>query len=260
LETRLNVLVVENWPHATLGLVGTALAEAGVACRIVEAHRGEAMPAGADGFDGLVLLGGAQDALDDANYPYLRDEVRLAKAFAAEDKAVLGLCLGAQLVARAFGATNILGRPIEFGWHPVRTTEDGRADPVLAAVGGAAPLFHWHLDTFTLPPGAVHLAASEQTEVQAFRLRRAVYGIQFHFETDTAMVARWNEVYAHEIVEFDPGWFARHPAEAATHGAAADAAGLAIARAWTGLIPAASPRPRAGARNAERQYAPEQPS
>lgn len=231
----MRILVIENWPHATLGLVGAALAEGGAASEVVKAHLGDAVPRDAHGFDALVVLGGAQDALNDRDYPYLADEVALVRAFAGDDRAVLGICLGAQLVARAFGAENLLGRPIEFGWHPVRATDAGRADPVLAAVGEEAPLFHWHLDTFTLPPGAVHLAASEKTAMQAFRVGRAVYGVQFHFEAGTEMVARWNEVYADVIGAFDPGWFARQPSEAAQHGAAADTVGLALARAWLGV-------------------------
>jgi GMP synthase-like glutamine amidotransferase len=232
----MRVLVIENYPHATLGALGTALDEARATCRVLRPYAGDSVPAAADGFDALVLLGGAQNALDDADHPYLKYEAALVGAFASEDRPVLGICLGAQIVARATGGENLLGRPLEFGWHKVRATEAGRADPVISALDGSAPLFHWHLDTFTLPPGAAHLAASDQTAIQAFRVGRAVYGIQFHFECDTAMVAKWNEVYAEEIVEFDPGWFARHPAEAEKHGNAADTAGLALARAWVGLI------------------------
>jgi GMP synthase-like glutamine amidotransferase len=256
----LNVLVVENWPHATLGLVGDALAEAHAACHVARTHEGQALPGSARDFDALVLLGGAQDALDDANYPFLRDEMALVRSFAEADRPVLGICLGAQIVARAFGARNILGRPIEFGWHPVRTTARGRADPVLSAIGEAAPTFHWHLDTFTLPRGAVHLAASDQTSNQAFRIGRAVYGIQFHFEVDRPMVETWNDVYAEEIRDFDPGWFERHPAEAEKHGLAADAAGLSLARAWTSLIAPASQKRPAPARDASSQTAPEYPA
>ena len=250
----MRILVVENYPNATLGLVGTALADAGAECRVLRTYQGDRLPGAVDGFDALILLGGAQDALDDANHPYLRDEVALVGAFAAADCAVLGICLGAQIVARAFGAENILDRPIEFGWHEVRTTVAGRADPVLSVLGESAPLFHWHVDTFTLPPGAAHLAASDQTSVQAFRIGRAIYGIQFHFETGAEMVARWNEVYAREIRNFDPGWFNRHPAEAERHGAAADAAGLALARAWIGLV-RTSPNPDAPATTTRRETA-----
>jgi GMP synthase-like glutamine amidotransferase len=236
----MRVLVIENYPKTTLGLVGHALSEAGAECRILRTHAGDTVPTSSDGFDALILLGGAQDAVDDANYPYLRQEAALVRAFGDDEKAVLGICLGAQLVARAYGAENILGLPIEFGWHEVRATDAGRSDPVLSAIGEAAPLFHWHIDTYTLPPGAVHLAESDQTAMQAFRLGRAVYGIQFHFEAGTELVESWTRDFAHEITPYAPDWFDRRPIETKKHGAAADAAGLALARAWLGLVRPAS--------------------
>lgn len=232
----MRVLVIENYPNTPSGLVGEALGAAGADCEIARMHSGGRLPSSHDDFDGLVLLGGAQNALDDAAHPYLSDEAKLACSFGDIGKPVLGICLGAQLVARAYGAENILGWPIEFGWHEVRATGAGRADPVLSAIGGAAPLFHWHRDTFTLPPGALHLAESDATEIQAFRIGKAVYGIQFHFEAGTDLVSRWNSLCEDEIVGAAPDWFDRYPEEAARHGAAADAAGRALARAWVDLL------------------------
>ena len=118
----------------------------------------------------------------------------------------------------------------------MRPTEAGRADPLIAPFADGAPVFHWHLDTFTLPPDAVHLAESDRTAIQAFRIGRAVYGIQFHFEADRRLVETWNRDFAGEIADCMPDWPARHPSEAARHGEIADATGLAVARAWTGLI------------------------
>jgi GMP synthase-like glutamine amidotransferase len=250
----MRVLVIENYPKTTLGLVGAELERAGAVCEIVRTHADEALPATPEGFDALVMLGGAQDALDDENHPYLKHEAALARAFGDADKAVLGICLGAQILARGYGARNILGRPLEFGWHEVRTTDAGRADPVLAAIGEAAPLFHWHLDTFTLPPDAAHLATSAMTPVQAFRIGRAVYGIQFHFEAGTELVASWTRDFAGEIAGYAPDWFDRHPAEAARHGPPADAAGTALARAWIAQARAASSSSAGPARRRESQF------
>jgi GMP synthase (glutamine-hydrolysing) len=233
----MRVLVVENYPKTTLGLVGQALAEAGAEWRMLRTHAGDTLPVAHDGFDALVMLGGAQDALDDENFSYLKEEAVLARAFGEADKAVLGICLGAQILARAHGAQNILGLPIEFGWHEVRPTEAGRADPVLSAMGKSAPIFHWHVDTFTLPPGAAHLATSDQTAMQAFRIGRASYGIQFHFEAGTELVGSWTRDFAEEIADYAPDWPERHPGEAERHGAAADATGLALAHAWIDCIP-----------------------
>ena len=232
----MHVLVIENFPHTPLGQVETALNEAGASLHICRAFVGEAIPTHPGAYDALVVLGGGQDALDDAGSPWLPEVAKLTRDFGAADKAVLGICLGAQLIARGHGGKNILGRPIEFGWHEVRPAEAGRKDPVIAALQEGAPIFHWHLDTFALPPGAVHLASSAQTEIQAFRIGRAVYGIQFHFEADRDVVEAWNRHFYDEIAEYVPDWPDRHTVEAERHGVAADAVGLAIARAWVGLV------------------------
>ncbi len=232
----MRVLVVDNYPETRLGLVGRALGEAGAVVDLRVMHAGDPLPEGHAEHDALVVFGGGQNALADDEHPYLPHLAGLTRAFGEADKAVLGICLGAQIVARGHGATNILGRPIEFGWKKVTPTPAAADDPVLAALGAGAPLFHWHFDTFTLPPGAVHLAASEQTPHQAFRVGRAVYGIQFHFEADREVVESWSAGFAGQIAGHTPDWPERHPRDATLHGPRADKVGLAIARAWTGLI------------------------
>ena len=98
------------------------------------------------------------------------------------------------------------------------------------------PIFQWHDDTFTLPQGAAHLARNDTAGNQAFRIGRAAYGIQFHFEADRSQVSRWNTAFADILAEHQPGWAGRYEEEAARHGPMADAAGLALARAWVGTI------------------------
>jgi GMP synthase (glutamine-hydrolysing) len=233
---RMRVLVVENYLATPAGLVGEALEEAGAAIDLRRAHLGEPLPADGSGYDGLVILGGEQNALADDACPWFRPLIALIRNFGEEAGPVLGICLGAQLVARAHGATNILSRPVEFGWHPVRPTAAGRADPVLSGLGEGGPLFHWHEDSFTLPSGAVHLAASDMTELQAFRIGRATYGIQFHFEADRRLVAAWSETFAATIGGYAPDWPERHAVEAARHGARADRIGRELARRWVRLV------------------------
>ncbi|MEX0851787.1 MAG: GMP synthase, partial [Bauldia sp.] len=104
------------------------------------------------------------------------------------------------------------------------------------AIGEGSPAFHWHLDTFTLPPGAVHLAVSAMTDIQAFRIGRAVYGVQFHFEADRALVERWSGEFGDVIAEYAPDWPARRARDAVRYGPEADRVGLALARAWVGLV------------------------
>lgn len=231
-----HVALVENTGNTLLGQVGLALNEAGAKVEWFRPRIDGRLPSGPDGFDGLIVFGGEQSALDDAAHPYLGDLARLMRSFGAADRAVLGICLGAQLLARGYGGENVLGMASEFGWHPVRLTEDGRDDPVLSAAGTTFPIFQWHSDTMTLPKGSVHLAYGDTVSNQAFRLGRAVYGTQFHFEAGRDVVAAWSRDFADLVETGHPGWSHVHPALADTHGAAADAAGLAIARAWTALL------------------------
>ncbi len=232
----MRVLVIENYPSTPLGIVADALSEAGVAVDSRRADLGAPVPGDPDGFAGLVVLGGAQSAVDDADHPYLPAVARLTRQFGEAGKPVLGICLGAQLVARGHGAANLLGRPVEFGWREVRPTAAGRRDPLLSVIGDGAPVFHWHTDTFTLPPGAVHLAENDMTAIQAFRIGRATYGLQFHCEADRKLVDGWSRNLAAEIADCAPDWPDRRAADAARFGAAADATGLAIARAWVALL------------------------
>jgi len=231
----MRVLVIENFIKTPLGQIEGALSDAGAAIDLRRVFAGDPVPDDASGHDAMVVLGGAQSALDDAEHPYLAAVAALTRKFGAASKAVLGVCLGAQLVARGHGARNLLGRPVEFGWRDVLPTAAGRDDPLIARIGQGAPLFHWHTDTFSLPPGAVHLASSDMTAVQAFRIGEAVYGLQFHFEADRPLVTSWTADFADVIAEYDPGWTDRMPDEAAQNGPAADAAGAAIARAWVDL-------------------------
>lgn len=232
----MRVLIVENYKSTPAGLVGEALREAGASVDLRRAHLGEALPEAPDAHDGVVILGGEQNALADATCPWFPNLLELTRGFAEADKAVLGICLGAQLVARAFGGENILDRPVEFGWRTVRPTGAGRKDPVLAGLGAGSPVFHWHEDTFSLPPGAVHLAISDMTEYQAFRIGRAVYGIQFHFEADRPLVEQWSAEFAQTILGYAPDWPERHRIDAARHGPLADATGLDLARRWVRLV------------------------
>lgn len=235
-EGGMRVAVVKNTNVSPLGQVGAALAEAGAEIVIYRPFLDGSLPKDRRAHDALVVLGGEQSALDDARHPYLPALARLMRAYGEADKAVLGICLGAQILARGHGGTNILGTATEFGWHRVRPTAAGRDDPVLSAAGPDFAIFQWHSDTFTLPDGAVHLAETGAVAHQAFRLGRAAYGTQFHFEANRGVVADWTQAFPEAAEAIQPGWQRDHPVHAATHGLEADAAGLALARAWVALI------------------------
>jgi GMP synthase (glutamine-hydrolysing) len=237
----MRVLVVENMNHSSLGQVGVALKEAGVEIDLRRPFTGEALPGDSGEHDAMVVFGGEQSALDDHIHPYLPELAWLMKNFTDDGKSVLGICLGSQLLARAHGGDNLLGKTREFGWHGVELTSDGKQDPVLSAPGEAFTSFEWHSDSFTLPDGAVHLATNPAVANQAFRIGRAAYGMQFHFEAGTPVVEGWNRTFEPVINRIDPDWLRRYPGHAAKYAQKADAAGLALARAWVATIQPTGP-------------------
>lgn len=231
----MRVAVVENTHVTHHGQVGVALHQAAVMIDQFRPWADNRLPS-LDDADALVVFGGEQNARADATHPYLPALARLMAAFTQAGKPVLGICLGSQLLARAFGADNHIGTAPEFGWCDVTLTAAGRSDPVLASVDPTFPIFQWHSDTFTLPQGATHLAHSPQAPHQCFRLGRATYGMQFHFEASRAVVADWTRRFPDLTEDQQPGWIAAHPARAAMHGVQADATGLRIAQNWVALI------------------------
>ncbi len=231
----MRVAIVENTKITHHGQVGVALHEAAALIDVYKPWSGQPLPRRVEA-DALVVFGGEQSARDDDTHPYLPDLAQLMADFAAHDRPVLGICLGAQVLARAFGADNHLGRQLEFGWTEVALTEAGQCDPVLGALPDRFPIFQWHSDTFALPQDAVQLATSTAAAQQAFRIGRATYGMQFHFEASRAVAADWAQTFPELIQSLAPDWLTRFADVAKREGVAADAHGLAIARARVGLI------------------------
>lgn len=238
----MRVLVVENDKVTLLGQIGVALEEAGAEIEICRPHAGDAIPADETNHDAIVVMGGPQNARDDERHAYLPALAGLMRRFGDAEKSVLGVCLGSQLLARAYGAENLIGTAPEFGWCTVALTTDGAGDPVLSAANADFSIFQWHSDTFALPEGAVRLATNGAAENQAFRIGRAVYGTQFHFEASRTVVDEWVSTFGALIPTLAPGWLERRETLAAENGPSADATGLAIARAWVATIAAAESR------------------
>jgi GMP synthase (glutamine-hydrolysing) len=185
------VLFIQHGEQDVPGLFASAMETAGIELERVESWRGEPLPDIA-AFDGVAIGGGGMSAYETDEYPFLAAEMALIRAARGARKPLLGICLGAQLMAAALGAKVFLNRVREIGFHEVRFTEAAAADPVWAECAPAFKPVHWHGDTFTLPRGAELLASSDLTAHQLFRIDGLHYGIQFHLEIDlpvlTAMV------------------------------------------------------------------------
>ncbi len=141
--------------------------------------------------DLLVVLGGPIGAYEDDRYPFLKQEIDLLEARLAANRPILGICLGAQLMARALGARVYAGPCKEIGFAPIALTQAGRSSCLAPFGTPDATVLHWHGDTFDLPPGATRLASTEVCENQAFALGNNALGLQFHPEAGVIGFERW---------------------------------------------------------------------
>jgi GMP synthase (glutamine-hydrolysing) len=158
-------------------------------------------------YHGLIVLGGPMNVMDQHRHPHLKTELLAIEAALRQEKPVLGICLGAQLLAHVLGAPVRRHCEQEIGWYDLITTAPGREDPVIAHLGEVAPVFQWHGCTYDLPSGAVQLARTDSCEQQAFRFGSNAYGFQFHMEADEAMIERWlgMPAYRDELAAADIG-------------------------------------------------------
>ena len=131
----------------------------------------------------------------------LGDEIRLLQHALKEEKPILGVCLGSQLLAAALGAAVTKGKRKEIGWHPITLTKAAAGDELWHGQDAKFTAFHWHGDVFDLPRGAVSLARSELTECQAFRCGASAYGILFHLEVTEPIVRHMAKAFRQELVE-----------------------------------------------------------
>ena len=233
------MLVLQHQDICPPAWLGDVLDQAGIRMQLVALHEGAPVP-GEGRWSGVATLGGAMGAYEEADHPFLVDEKRFLRRAADAGVPVLGICLGAQLLADALGGRAFRGGTPELGYHPVRLSRAGERDAVLRHL--RQPLLSWHQDTFELPPGAKLLAASAAYP-QAFRRGEAL-GVQFHPETPPSLVRAWVEGSGREGVR---AWGADPDAlleQSERLGEPARRAGWELLGAWASGLRAADPRGR----------------
>jgi GMP synthase-like glutamine amidotransferase len=151
--------------------------------------------------DWLIVMGGSMNIYEDRRYPWLTEEKRLIEEAIKQNKTVIGICLGAQLIADVLGAKVYAGQYKEIGWLPIELTAMAQDTAVFNSLPQQLMAFHWHGDTFDLPAGAIHLARSEACQNQAFVYNEKVLGLQFHLESTKGSVQQIVNNCADELVE-----------------------------------------------------------
>lgn len=197
-----NIMIFQHVAHEILGTLNPLLKSAGFRIRYVNFERHPDLHPTLEGYNGLIVLGGPMGVYEEKKYPHLAYEMKMIEWAIRNDIPVLGICLGAQMIAKVLGAKVEVSKHKEIGWHHVELTPEGQSDHLFSSWRPTEKVFQMHGDFFELPKGASHLAASELCEGQAFRFGQKIYGLQFHLEVDQAMIQRWMNLASHRA-EFE---------------------------------------------------------
>ncbi len=198
-----DVLVVQHLEPEAPYAIERACQRAGLTTAVWRTDLDATVP-DLDGMQGLVLMGGPMSAMSDDGYPTRHAELDLVRRALDADLPVLGVCLGAQVLAVAGGGRVYRGHGPEIGWEPIAITDAAGDDDLFAAVQAPLTVLHWHGETLDLPPGATLLASSAAYPNQAFRLGRA-WGLQFHLEVDAAAVEAFVHTFGDDAEKADGG-------------------------------------------------------
>lgn len=186
----MNVLAVIHGDQVRAGVFADAVQERGDRLEEWSIAWGSPPPRPVDSYDAVLVFGGAMHADQDEHHPWLREENFLLQRLLALQVPVLGVCLGAQLLAKAAHADVMPLPEPEIGWHQVELTEEGRDDPVLGILPERFDAFEWHYYSYAIPAGGEELARNEAA-TQAFRLGEKTWGLQFHIEVLEEQVEAW---------------------------------------------------------------------
>lgn len=196
----MNLHYLQHVPFEGPGSIEDWVQRRGHTLSATRLYLGTPLPA-VDTLDLLLVMGGSMNIYEEANYPWLTAEKRFIEQAVAAGRRVLGVCLGAQLIADVLGAKVYANTDKEIGWFPVETTEAASGNSLFAALPRRIEAFHWHGDTFDIPAGAVHVARSTGCTNQAFVYDERVVGLQFHLEMTLASAQQLIAHCADDIVE-----------------------------------------------------------
>lgn len=243
------ILIVQNHLESPAGLVQEEAEALGIRTTLVLGDQRTVLPADAARHDGLLILGGTMNALADDVCPYFPDLMALARQMDAEHRPVMGICLGAQILARAWGGTPRIGAAPEYGFVPLHPTDAACGDPVLGAVPPGTSFMQWHDDTYDLPPGATLLMRSETCRNQIWRAGNVTYAFQAHIEVTAPILIAWGMMRMQ--LTGDDSAPALLRAASDRHLPAADRAARVVASRFAGLVLAGAARRRQDALIAE---------
>jgi GMP synthase (glutamine-hydrolysing) len=190
----MNVLIIKHVDIEGPGLIGLCLKQRAIPYQVLCLGTGDLLPK-VDDFTHIVILGGPMNVYEEDRYPFLKSEDLFIKEAIQRGKHILGICLGAQLIAKSLGAKVTKSPVKEIGWCEVSLTEEGSKDLLFAALPKAFPVFQWHEDTFEIPKWGKRLVTSTAVPNQAFRYGDNAYGLQFHLEVTMGMIQEWTDEY-----------------------------------------------------------------
>lgn len=201
-----NFIVLQHIECEGLGLFEEILKKRNIGFRYVKIHKKEPLPEKLENGTGLIVLGGPQSVYERNKYPFIAQEEHLIEIAVSRGLAVLGICLGSQLIASACGAEVKPGGKKEIGWHDVTLDPCDMDGCFFGGLPKKIKVFHWHGDTFDIPKSGMRLASSKEFANQAFRFGKGVLALQFHLEVTEDMIKAWLQEYKKELaaLKLDP--------------------------------------------------------
>jgi GMP synthase (glutamine-hydrolysing) len=197
-------LILQHTTEERGGLFEEVLIELGWGLEILPLFAGADLPPSLNGFGLTLVMGGPMSANQEKEHPFLKEEIPFIRKALKMEEPVLGICLGAQLMAKALGARVYPGPHKEIGWYWLNQTPSARNDPLFSLLDPYFMVFQWHGETFDLPTGADCLAGNPAYPRQAFRWGEVAYGLQFHLEMTQPMLHHWLASWGEEIRKARP--------------------------------------------------------